>query len=477
MKKLFYIILLLLIATNAKAQHLFSEHYIDKVNMFCLDCGDPYAMPPSDYIERLVMNFDKKSLLRIKGDIFVQILVDSVGNARLLSAENHTNVKSKKLGLQKAINAITWNPAVGDNSVQSVQQLIRFQDGMIYVTRMSFKPHDTEPEDKNIKQDKSLTHSFKVYNSFNSKLPWNMSRAVAVGSSGTIWMGTDQGLACMKNEEMYVLNQNNSPLATYKDTNDLQAIMDLAFDVKGRLWISQGRHVFLYDDEPQPSSSSDAGHWKDWTHFDKTNSPIDWCTGFSLDKCENVWVRTFHGAYQYVDSDWMVIDSTKYPLPSNNISSIYVDSRHRTWIGTYKGSILVENNTIETFDSTSCSIKDIAITDILEDNNKNIWLIAYNNYSIFRYDSDGLWHKYECPFTKNWGNTSFSSMAINEEKNELWISVYHVGLLLLHIDSNKWELYTPNNSNLPADYIEHITIDNFGHLWGATFGGIISDEK
>ena len=27
------------------------------------------------------------------------------------------------------------------------------------------------------------------------------------------------------------------------------------------------------------------------------------------------------------------------------------------------------------------------------------------------------------------------------------------------------------------DYIEHITIDNIGHLWGATFGGIISDEK
>ena len=41
------------------------------------------------------------------------------------------------------------------------------------------------------------------------------------------------------------------------------------------------------------------------------------------------------------------------------------------------------------------------------------------------------------------------------------------------MDSDKWELYTPDNSALPHEYVSDITLDRDGTLWASTFGGFI----
>lgn len=59
----------------------------------------------------------------------------------------------------------------------------------------------------------------------------------------------------------------------------------------------------------------------------------------------------------------------------------------------------------------------------------------------------------------------------------LWFSPYHIGLLMYDFKNDYWELYTPENSVIPHSYIEDLTIDKEGLLWGATFGGFFKMIK
>ena len=214
MRKIIIIILALLASSSLSAQYLYPEHYKEKISSFCLDCGDPKAMPPDDMLQQMLLEFNKKAVLKVEGDIYIQVLVDSVGNARLLSADNRTNVKSKKLRLRQAVNAIHWTPA-GDGGTQSVQLLLSFYDDKISVQRLTMTFRDSESHPEAEHPDPSLSYQWQVYNTGNSNLPANMSRAVGVDSNGIVWMGTDGGLARFDGGFMNVYNCKNVPQMGY----------------------------------------------------------------------------------------------------------------------------------------------------------------------------------------------------------------------------------------------------------------------
>src|SRR5687768_12589272 len=82
-------------------QHLYQEKFDNcKLSRFCLDCGEAKAEPPQSLIQELTNNFDAISLKKIRGQLEIQILIDSSGKPCLLSAKNNTNINSKKLRLQ-----------------------------------------------------------------------------------------------------------------------------------------------------------------------------------------------------------------------------------------------------------------------------------------------------------------------------------------------------------------------------------------
>ena len=125
MRKVILSILGWLFVLSASAQYLYPEHYMKNVSNFCLDCGDVKAEPLSDAWMRMNSAFNSKALKEANGEIVVQILVDTFGCARLLSADNKTGVSSKKLCLEKAINSTLWKPAEPHQNV-SVSFLFSF---------------------------------------------------------------------------------------------------------------------------------------------------------------------------------------------------------------------------------------------------------------------------------------------------------------------------------------------------------------
>lgn len=470
MKKLCLLLTMLLVTATLKAQHLYPEHYSFKGSRFCLDCGDPKAMPPDDICTRLLKAFNKKAIKNIEGDIYVQVLIDSEGKAQLVSADNQSNVTSKKLRLQKAINSIKWSPAVYDDkdNNQSVQLLLAFHNGAIAIRRVTITFGDTPVKEAPVDKDPSLTFDFEVFNTANSELPWNMSRAVASDTSDVIWMGTDEGLARFAHEQMSVYNHENSPLGTYP-TGRFQSIMALGVDKFNRKWISQGYDILMYNDTA-------------WVKFDTVNSPLRWCTNIDVDYFGDAWFSTSNGAACYKDGQWETIDSTDYPLPSNRFFCVYNDSRGRTWIGSVKGSVMVEDGQIEDFSGTDNSIKSRGFTKICEDDKGNLWFTFFRGIKskdggIAMYDTEGQWHEITCPLIDDLGSVGFGDIVFDAKHNLLWLSPYHIGLLMYDFKNDYWELYTPENSDIPHSYIQDLTIDKEGVLWGATFGGFFRMAK
>ena len=470
MKKLCMSLTLLLIVVALKAQYIYPEQYPFKGSSFCLDCGDPPAKPPYDMNIRLATALNGRAMKNIEGDIYVQILVDSVGNAQLLSADNQSNVTSKKLGLQKAVSSIKWTPAVydGKDNHQSVQLLLSFHNGTIAIGRVTVIFGDTPVNKAPVNKDPSLRFDFEVFNTDNSDLPWNMSRAVASDTAGVIWMGTDDGLARFAHNQMSIFNHKNAPMDVYPDGR-FRSIMALGVDRLNRKWISQGYSIHMYNDTT-------------WVKFDTLNSPMRWCTNIDVDYFGDVWLSSFNGVACYKDGQWENIDLTSYLLPSNRIFCVYNDSHGRMWVGSNKGSVMVENGRIEDFSDTDYSIKLRGITNVCEDDEGNLWFTFYSNSKlkeggVAMYDTGGHWHEIVCPLVKDWGSIGFGDLVFDAKHKLLWFSPYHIGLLMYDFKNDYWELYTPENSVIPHSYIEDLTIDKEGLLWGATFGGFFKMIK
>lgn len=467
MKRIASILLALLVTSGLSAQFLYPEHYKEKVTSLCLDCGNPKAMPPDDMLQQMLLHFNRKAVLKIEGDIFIQVLVDSVGNARLLSADNRTNVKSKKLGLRKAVNAIHWTPA-SESGTQSVQLQLSFYDDRFSVRRLAMTFRDSESHPEAEHPDLSLTYQWQVYNTANSSLPANMSRAVGVDSNGIVWMGTDGGLVRFDNGFMQVYNCKNVPQMGYpldETKSRTRDVMAMAVDKKGNKWVSLGYIVVRYNDTA-------------WTEYNEDNSPVKWVTHVTIDKRNNVWCSGFHGLACYDGQSWRHIDSSEYNLPSNNMAFGYYDSRNRLWIGTTRGAVMIEDGRTEDYAGTPFSMRGRYATNIHEDSQGNVWVMFYGgdkdpDGGLQWLDTQGQWHEVRCPDIKKWGSTMFSDFAVDEKHRQLWIAIYHTGLLLYDMDRDKWELYTPDNSALPHEYVSDITLDRDGTLWAATFGGFI----
>ena len=112
-KQITYIIVFFLlgIVNHLKAQHLFSTTFQDCVtDEFALESDTVNARLSSvDFVESIMEQLNPEVKKKIKGELVFQILVDKEGNSCLLSFENKTNIRTKKLKFKKWIDhTIKW---------------------------------------------------------------------------------------------------------------------------------------------------------------------------------------------------------------------------------------------------------------------------------------------------------------------------------------------------------------------------------
>ncbi len=479
MKRIILLLLTIFNLTLSYSQNLYPEKYKDcSLTSFCLDCGDTKAEPPKSLMNELLDKFDKKSLSKIKGIIEVQVLIDENGKACLLSSVNQTNISSKKLGLQKAINSTSnWESAISDNKKanSSVSLVFEFENGNFSAKRkvFDFKNQSNaksvgSPDVKGTDKNK-LSKSWTVFTQQNSELPWDMTRAVANDLENSIWIGTDNGIVKISNGKWEHFNSKNTSISSPAyNKNKTQSIRDLKVDKNNNKWFVAGWDVYKYDNT-------------NWTKYDSINSPINWARKIFVDHSNNVWFTSWDGVAKFDGKNWSVINKKNSNLPTDKTLGVYVDKKDRIWIGTFEGNVIIENGVTISLNDKNSPLSKAYISKIYEDKKGNFWFDLYNDKSdeagIYVLDLQGKWTKIGHPNPKMFNENAINDFYLDEESNLLWITLNGVGILCYDTILKKWETYTNENSNVPSIHCEKITKDKDGSIWIATYAGIIKLEK
>lgn len=133
------ILILAIIITSygaAFSQHVFPEKFKGCItDEFALESDSmTVKIEEAELIRVLTGGMDEKYINKIKGTLLLQILVDLQGNSCLLSLENKTNIKTKKLKLKKAIDGnLVWNKP--HQKVAAIVA-INFEGGRIALKRL-----------------------------------------------------------------------------------------------------------------------------------------------------------------------------------------------------------------------------------------------------------------------------------------------------------------------------------------------------
>jgi len=475
MKKTLPILVFTFIFFNLNAQNLYDEKFDNcHLTSFCLDCGDTKAQPQNTILDEIIANLNTSNFSKANGKIEVQILVDADGKPCLISAKNETNISSKKLNLQKAINNTSyWNPAISKNQNQnsSVSLILELQHGVLTAKRkvFDFKNQSNMKSEgtPNIKGSKKsdLKYSWTLYNQQNSQLPWDMTRAISTDLNDNIWIGTDNGIVKIENGNWKLYNHLNTTIETTKyNKNQIESVRYMNVDKADNKWFIAGYNLYKFDN-------------KNWTKYDSINSTISWGRNLHTDFENNLWVTSWKGISKFDGKNWKLFNKENSNLPTNKVLGIYVDRNKKIWVGTFEGNVVIENGKTMLLNDRSSPLSKAYINKMYEDTKGNMWFQLYkdqsNDAGIYVLDRHGKWTKIEYSDTKMFYENSINDFLLDEDKNELWLTLNGIGVLKYDLNEKKWEVYTNQNSNIPSIHAEQITKDKNGDIWVATYAGVV----
>ena len=310
--------------------------------------------------------------------------------------------------------------------------------------------------------DKKTSSTWKLYNSSNSVLPCNLSRAVEIDNNGIIWYCTDDGLVKIDGDNWTALTVANSLLPMNKPGKTHTWTTGLCVDKQNRVWVEFFSKIIMYDGN-------------EWIKYDTTNSPLKLVHDISVDKNGAVWFGTSIGLIKYDDNKWTSFNTDNCDIASDNVREVYLDNNDVLWVATDSGISKFVNSKWSTLDTKNSSLPSNSVDCVKGDNFGNIW-IGTNEVKgkggLVKIDKTGKWIVYTTSNSRLPSNTVWD---IEMENDVVWLSLNKGGLA--RFDGKNWEVYNPYNSIIPHDYVTSVAVDKNGNKWIATFGGLVWTDR
>jgi ligand-binding sensor domain-containing protein len=283
-----------------------------------------------------------------------------------------------------------------------------------------------------------------VWTSYKTGLPGNQVRDIALDKNGLMWVAfSGAGLSSFNGSTWTPYNVSNSGLLSNNVTClDVDKFGSLLVGTTDGISIRSANNQWTYFQDPILTLyvNSIKGTSKGWIVFGTENQGfyINDGTGFvqiydatfknvnaiEEDKSGNLWLGTDNGLLKYDGKSFSLL-TTANGLPSNNVISLFCDSRSRLWVGTNGGksvSWIDSGNKIYQVYLFNGSAGTYA-RDIYEDRRGDIWFATWWDGLI---DYDGVVpHAYK---TYN-GFPENDVNAAGEDKNgNMWFGLYSKGL-------------------------------------------------
>lgn len=324
------------------------------------------------------------------------------------------------------------------------------------------------------KNKKFNTYRAKSYDS--TSLANNDILSICEDKSGTIWVGTLEGISLFNPDNEFNHYKNNPLDANSLSENKISGIYE---DNEGILWVGtiyDGLNIF--DRENNKVTRID--HHKSDGEIVISNNLVREITGID----NEVWIATENGLDKY-DKNTDII--TRYDVSNGltniDVRTLFIDSEGILWIGTRDGLFTFDRK--DTFKNYTEILKKSGITetkftDIHEDKDGTMWFASGVNSGLIRYDKS-------TNIAKSYNNMSSTNdksydvlLAINSDsKGNIWVGT-DKGLIKFNKESEKFIRYTEENA-LANNFIYGVLLDENEDVWVSTNYGIskldVKNEK
>lgn len=286
------------------------------------------------------------------------------------------------------------------------------------------------------------------------KTPFENAQALHVDSQDRLWVGTSEGLFCLKKDK-----NGNDEFTTFPTPETLN-VLSIFEDLFGNLWVGtfgQGLYVF------HPNN----GQVRHLTSKDGlSNDNI-----LSIDgQDQRIWLATLGGATEIAFEknifDGAALKFQKLDhesgLSANFIYKVYIDKKGQTWFGTDgKGVSVLENGRVTNYPiNTDGKEGPSTVYSITEAPNGHIWL-STDKFGLFEFDGQSF-----SPLPINDGIRDLEITSLASSKNGEIVIVHPSGIDLLLPDASHLVFYDQEVGieNLDAN-LNAVCTDRFGHVW------------
>ncbi|PXV66356.1 two component regulator with propeller domain [Dysgonomonas alginatilytica] len=404
-------------------------------------------------------------------DDITDIINSKDGNLWISTFYRGIEYFNKKNKAFEHYNKVTIRNMVSDN-VWSVNEDNR---GFLYIGHVTSGLSVLSLKDKRIK-------NFRHNPLDNNSLPGDEVRTIYIDKNDNIWVGTNNGLALFNREkESFIVFRHNAQ-------NNKSLLSNYIFTINqlhdGKLWIGTEKGgISILDINQSMFLIPQNVSFNNITYSDD-NRGVSNRTIRSIyqDSFKNIWVATYGGGVNFISHHPPYFNTWAYsPVPTlDNILTYPIawgmctDENDRIWVGTDGGGINVFENgeRIQIIDNKNNKLTDDAILAAIRDSNNNLWFGTFRgginifnpkNKAISQFLIDGESIDIRCFYEDN-------------EKN-MWIG-YSNGLYRYNIETNKGQLFSKKNSELPNNLVRAVSRDNDGQIWIGFFGeGLVILDK
>ena len=304
-----------------------------------------------------------------------------------------------------------------------------------------------------------------VFNTENSDLPNDQVMTLAFGPDGSLWIGTELGLARLNKDggwQTYSRESTNGGLPG-------NFVRGLAFDPDGSLWVgTYGGGVARLDKE---------GHWQTYSKA-STNGGLSDDFVFTLARGPDgsLWAGTDGGGVARLDKDghWQTYSPPIDGGSDNYIRALALGPDGSLWAGARGGlGQLDKDSHGETYswESTNGALSGEDAMTLAFSPDGSLW--AGTRDALARLDKDGHWKIYTGTNT-NGGlpSNSVNALAFSPD-GALWVGTFGGGLARLDKDGH-WQTYRGANTNggLPSNSVRALAFGPDGSLWVGTERGL-----
>ena len=340
----------------------------------------------------------------------------------------------------------------------------------------------------------------------------NRVRAIEQDNSGVIWLGTEQGIKILQNNETIqsLPSLANDPIWAIKKANG------------NIMWIGTSNGAYCFDQYEKSEGPYFKYHEISSIEIDisqtvwfgtnenliyslKTDGALDSfdlkapVNDLFIDVQKRLWVAT-KGAFAY----FFDRDSLKQKKIFANLSAIEQDWYGNFWFATRGNGIIYDDSSGVgpiRFDFQNSALSNNFALDILEDSYRNIW-VATKYAGVSRYD--GSWRKFKLMDKRIWtiekddkeniwfGTDGAGAFKYNQIKFEqyydifdapsqnkvtaiekdrdpfVWFGTLGGGITLFDTEKNEYKLYNRSNCGIASDSIFSIVRDDSVYLWIGT---------